>query len=560
MKFLNHFNVILKHFLLGSIIIGQFTYLYGQEAISSQQWKQDLKHLQEIVHADYPFLFKKISQSDWDDMVEELYEQIPDMESHEIVVGFARIVSAFKYGHTSVHMGSVLNLHYLPLYFYQFKDDVYVQGIVEEYADLVGSKLIAVEGVPTSKAMEMIRPVFPEENEQFFKAYGLRYLIMPEVLHAQGITETMQKEITLTLEKDGKSMDKTFKAIEKLDNPSTYGFVLNQDQWVSARKEGELPIYLQDLDKIYSYKYIPEHKLLYVRQSQIQDDPSEDIPTFYARVFEFIDNNEVEKLVLDVRLNGGGNNYKNKPVITGIIQSEKINQIGNFFTIIGRRTFSACQNLVNELDNYTNVIFVGEPTGENINFYGDVNQINLPHSKLGLRLSFAWWQDKPQWENEPWMAPHIAVETSFQEFVENKDPVLEAILQFDSEGFIKDPMSHFTNLFLAGKIDQLKEDAVNMVNDPKYSFFDFEGEFNDTGYTLLGRNQIQEALFVFQMVTQLFPESANAWDSLAEGHWKAGDLDNARKYYKKAIEMDPDGRIGANARSNLKKIEHGEKH
>ncbi len=31
-------------------------------------------------------------------------------------------------------------------------------------------------------------------------------------------------------------------------------------------------------------------------------------------------------MVLDVRLNGGGNNYLNKPVVTGIIESKKINQ------------------------------------------------------------------------------------------------------------------------------------------------------------------------------------------------------------------------------------------
>ena len=256
------------------------------------------------------------------------------------------------------------------------------------------------------------------------------------------------------------------------------------------------------MDKIYAFDYLADQKLVYVRQSQIQDDASEDIPTFYKKVFDFIDSNDVEKLVLDVRLNGGGNNYKNKPIITGIVKSEKINQIGKFFTIIGRRTFSACQNLVNELDNYTNVIFVGEPTGENINFYGDVNRFQLPNSDLSVRLSFAWWQDKPQWENGPWTAPHLSVVPTFEDYVNNVDPILDKILAFDNEGFIADPMNHFTNLFLAGKIDQLKSDAVNMVNDPRYQFFDFEEEFNTTGYNLLGRGQIKEAIFVFQMINR----------------------------------------------------------
>ena len=74
---------------------------------------------------------------------------------------------------------------------------------------------------------------------------------------------------------------------------------------------------------------------------------------------------------------------------------------GKLFVLIGRRTFSAAQNLTNELDNYLPVIFVGEPTGENINFMGDNRPVTLPRSGLTFYLSWAWWQDKPQWLKRP---------------------------------------------------------------------------------------------------------------------------------------------------------------
>lgn len=170
-------------------------------------------------------------------------------------------------------------------------------------------------------------------------------------------------------------------------------------------------------------------------------------------------------MVLDVRLNGGGNNYKNKPIVTGIIESKKINKIGKFIVILGRRTFSACQNLVNELDNYTNVIFIGEPTSENINFYGDNNRVELPNSKIPAYLSFAWWQDKPQWENDDWLAPHIAVDMRFEEYRTNQDPVLDTALAFSDDNFITDPMRYMTNLYMAGKMEQLATDTKRMIND-----------------------------------------------------------------------------------------------
>ncbi len=340
--------------------------------------------------------------------------------------------------------------------------------------------------------------------------------------------------------------------------PAQYSLVKQEGEWLDMRDQSKTPYYLKHLNKIYYYEYLQEQKTVYVRQSQIQDDPEEDIPAFYDRVFKFIEDNDVERLILDVRLNGGGNNYKNKAVITRIIKSEKINQIGSLFVIIGRRTFSACQNLINELDSYTNAIFVGEPSSENINFYGDNRRVELPNSKIPAFLSFAWWQDKPQWENAPWSTPHITVELSSEDYKLNRDPVLEATLSFNDDSFILNPMNHMTNLFLTGKIEQLKIDVARMIKDPNYRFFKFESELNKAGYQLLESGDHQNAIFVFQLITAFYPDSVNAWFNLAEGHFKAVQKDKAIEFYNKVIAMDPDGITGRNASKMLKRIAEGQ--
>ncbi|MBK8495339.1 MAG: hypothetical protein IPL50_10115 [Chitinophagaceae bacterium] len=195
---------------------------------------------------------------------------------------------------------------------------------------------------------------------------------------------------------------------------------------------------------------------MYVRHSQVQDDPQEAIPAFYKRVFDFIDKHDVERLVLDVRLNGGGNNYKIKPIVTGIIEN-KNQQTRKTFCDHRAQNFSACQNLVNELSNYTNALFVGEPTGENINFYGDNRRVELPKTKTPVFLSFAWWQDKPQWENAPWLAPQLAVDMNFEEYRSNKDPILDACLSFSDKDPVLDPMSRLKHLFQAGKLAEVEK-------------------------------------------------------------------------------------------------------
>jgi tetratricopeptide (TPR) repeat protein len=520
----------------------------SQSQMTAKDWQDDLNFLKHTVHKDYPFLFKKTTAREFDDAVDALHSSIPNMQDHQIVVGLSKLVSSFKYGHTQLGFRSLPNpFHQLPMNLYQFKDGVYIQGVHRDYEQALGAEVIAIAGMPIDAVLKAIYPVVPVENDQFFKAYGFRYIISPEILHAQGVIKELSDTVNFTLDKNGQTFKMAFTALENGSYvPLNYGFVKQDEQWLDARLQDETPLYLKNLDKIYFFEYLADQKTIYVRHSQIQDDSSEDTPQFYSRVFDFIDQNDVERLVLDVRLNGGGNNYKNKAVITKILESKKINKTGNLIVIIGRRTFSAAQNLVNELDNYTDAIFVGEPTGENINFYGDTKQLTLPNSRIPVYLSFAWWQDKPQWENAEWKAPHIAVDMTFEEY------------KTDSE-FILDPMQYMTDLYLAGEMEKLGSETHRMINDPAYQFFDFEKELNKAGYRLLSGERYEQGIAVFSFVTQMFPASANAWDSLAEGYLKAGQHDKAKEYYNKAITLDEeDGPTARNARKMLEKLDQKE--
>ena len=523
--------------------------------LTAADWQSDLKFLQEKVHKDYSFLFKKVTAQEFDAEVDKLYKTMPDMQDHERMAGIARIVSLFKYGHTNVvWRESSIKYHLAPVNFYWFSDGIYVEGVDKKYENIIGAKLIKVEGMPVKEALSAVKPLVPAENDQYFKAFGLDMLTIPEALHAQKVSKALKMSVTYTLEKDGKTFEQTVATVDAFRFPRQYGFVNPVNDWISVRDNSVTPNYLKNLDRIYYFEYLPESKTVYVRHSQIQDDPKEAIPAFYKKVFEFIEKNDVERLVLDVRLNGGGNNYKNKPVVAGIIESKKINQPGKLFVITGRRTFSACQNLVNELHNYTNAVFVGEPTSENINFYGDTRRVELPKTKIPVNLSFAWWQDKPQWENDDWLAPQLAIDMSFDEYRTNKDPMLEACLKFSDKDMVLDPMRHLRELFVAEKLDMVESEAKKMAADPKYRYVNFEQKINQTGYDLINSKQIDQAIYVFTLNTKLYPKSANVWDSLGEAYWNANNTDKAIEYYNKAIELDPNGPTGDNARQILKQI------
>lgn len=72
-----------------------------------------------------------------------------------------------------------------------------------------------------------------------------------------------------------------------------------------------------------------------------------------------------------------------------------------------------------------------------------------------------------------------------------------------------------------------------------YDFSDEEDALNDTGYYLLRKERIEDAIRVFELNVTLFPESANVYDSLGEAYLAAGDERRAAANYRRALELDP---------------------
>ncbi|WP_273566908.1 tetratricopeptide repeat protein [Maribacter halichondriae] len=531
-------TISIKHFFVLLIAITFCGTAVSQQRLTAEQWQEDLRFLQETVDSDFPFLFKKVKKEVWDAEVEELYAEIPDLEEHEIEVGLAHMVSLFEYGHTQIPFGTIAKDGVLPVNLYYFKDGIYVEGTQKQHQKILGAKVLKVGDFTVEEALQMIRPVVPVENDSYFKAYGIRFLTVPTVLHAQKVINAYSKNITLTLEKDGKVSEYELTAIPYEELSRNYGFTTPDESWVSARAEGEDPLYLKHLnEKYYYFEYLPESKTVYVRQSSVFNHETEALAEFYGRLFEFIDTNEVQKLIYDVRLNGGGNNYNNKPLIQGIMARPKINAKGKFIYIIGRNTFSACQNLTNEIENYTNAIMIGEPTAENKNFYGDAKKTTLPNSKIDAYLSFAWWQDKPQWENADATTPQILREMTFEEYRTNQDPVLDLAMNYDFDSFLVNPMDHFTKLFIAGEMEQLKTDATRIVKDPVYAHIPFDKEFKQVGRNMLFQEQFEGAVFLYGMFTEYYPEDYEMWEGLGTAFKALGKTAEADEAFAKASSL-----------------------
>ena len=111
--------------------------------------------------------------------------------------------------------------------------------------------------------------------------------------------------------------------------------------------------------------------------------------------------------------------------------------------------------------------------------------------------------------------------------------------------------SHLAAALGAGGIEAMAAAYEAWKKDPATAALFTETEVNAMGYQLMGTGQLHAALRLFELNAGTYPQSANAWDSLAEAHMKHGGREKAIELYEKSLELNPGN---TNAQNMLKTL------
>lgn len=79
-------------------------------------------------------------------------------------------------------------------------------------------------------------------------------------------------------------------------------------------------------------------------------------------------------------------------------------------------------------------------------------------------------------------------------------------------------------------------------------------ELNGIGYGLLTRDRVKDAIRIFELNVEVYPDESNPYDSLGEAYMIAGDKERAIENYEKSLELNPGN---DNARRMLERLREG---
>lgn len=419
-----------KPFLLGSPEFEafsaekEFLELFGmstrKDMSRTEAWEADLLYLQSRIGQMNYTLNKGADPTEIEESIDQVKGSISSLTDKEIVVEIMKIVGILGNGHnlvipTTPNIGA---LEKLPLQLYYFSDGMFIVDAKKNYEKWIGHEVTSIGGKPIQDVLLKSNEVNSRDNDMQTLWLGPYYITLPDVLKGLGIIESADYVSLSLQDKEGNTQD--------LDVvPEEWNFIGFPK--LPKLRDDKQPLFLSRMDEVYWSTLMPRDQAIYVQFNSVAEKEEQSLELFCEEWYTLSQKHKVQSLILDLRHNQGGNGALLPAMHEAVRKFVTMTPNGRVFVLAGRGTFSAGQNLLTKLTEYANPIVVGEPSGSRPNHIGEAGWVRLPNSGLMVIISTQFHQTSRAEDQRKWIAPHMPVPLSSEDYFSGKDPALEEV-------------------------------------------------------------------------------------------------------------------------------------
>ncbi len=374
----------------------------------------DLDLLLESVERYHPDPFHGIDRAEFVAEVRRLQDQMASLTGEEVAVEVMRLwgVLGSEGGDGHQLVMAVEEGPVLPIRLFQFADGVFVTDALDP--DLRGARLVAVEGRPLDEVLPLVEALVPGDSAATVPGFWPWFFLKADVLEGLGVITGSDAAVELTLDRDGAIENVVVDTVPLVDHIAWSGMF-----GLVHLPEGSGLHILDDGRRLWTD--MPAPGALYRRYREMEPvDPAEVIALRAA-----VADPGVERVIVDLRHNPGGNNHTYRSVRDILLEVPQ-----PLTVLIDRHTFSAATNFATELEQGREVTFAGEDSGGAPNHWGDARFVRLENLPIPLDVGIAtrYWRkgepDDPRW----WIEPDIEIPWVSTDYFTGRDAVLEAVL------------------------------------------------------------------------------------------------------------------------------------
>lgn len=362
----------------------------------------------------------------------------------------SQALAVFDNAHTTV---LAPKMYRLPIRFHWTADALIIVKAQAEYAHLLGQRVLSLSGQAPEDMLGRMSELVGGgtdnwrryRSEYFFSAPSALLLLGAAVeegeVEAQILSSNGEKT-TVMLSADDEPMegDPFWDFLDAFPDDTSF----NTQGWISLlHRNSNLPLYLQETDKLHLLRNIPEQEAVYLRMNASFGDKYDSIEQLERQMLSQISLNQTKNVIIDFRHNRGGDYTKVLPLVKAISNAVPIN--GQIYLIVGPNTFSAGIVASSGFKRYLpeQLTVVGSEIGDKLRFKAEGFYPTLPESQIQLYLTKGWTDlaNGCGWFDNCWpinkvllrkigsLEIDIPVENTWEAYRSGRDLVLDAVLQ-----------------------------------------------------------------------------------------------------------------------------------
>lgn len=378
--------------------------------------KADLMMIKEELPRRHKNPFSIITQADFDAALDSLAEKSAGLSDEQVMIELKRIIAAIGDAHTNLNCDEYF---LYPIELQMFGSDLYVINTDKSLEDMMYSKVVKIGDTDIDEVIEQLTTLIPHENDSWLSVMLPRYLKVPTYLYGLGIIDSRGHTV-FTVEKNGEA--KAFD-VESVLRGNKIEFINNDEDDVLRGTYQEY----------YDYEYLPEHKAVYFEYNSCREMPQRKMEPLVQEMFDVIEQEGAEKIIVDLRRNTGGNSSVLAPFTEGLASYIGEGKETKVYILISRRIFSSGIFAIFDIKQADqSAVAVGEPTGGALDCYGDIKTLTLPNLKMNISYSTKYFEFSKRYNiKNPegnTFSPDVFIESSIEDYKEGRDAVLEYVL------------------------------------------------------------------------------------------------------------------------------------
>jgi hypothetical protein len=388
---------------------------------------QDVRELGATIEQIHPDPFRSVSRRRFEAEVNALAGRAASLSRDQLLVGVLRVIALLgpRNGHTGLFPGDpshTRELHLYPLRLYEFADGLYVVDAVDR--SLIRGKLVAIEGLPVGQVLERVDPLVPRDNDSNLRGLAPHFLLTAEILDGLGIADGAQSADFTFERPGGERVDVSLASVPASQYVSAFADAL-YGHYPSILPHAAKPLYLSGSARPMWTRTLAGGRAVYMAFNSVR------LPTpgFLRALGRLVRAPKVRRVIVDVRLNGGGDNTTYGQLVD-LLASKQVNKRGRLYLLTGRATFSAAANFAAEIDRDTRAIVMGEPTGGGVETYGDTFPLSLPTAGWTVHIAARYHERKKgPGDHRLAVEPDVGVDLTSAQYFAGLDPVLARALK-----------------------------------------------------------------------------------------------------------------------------------